>query len=344
MNNITLLRLILKAYKKILLSDVEDKGEKIYILSKIFEHITGKKHIFDVLKDFERKYSEILVNVSYDNGFLISQKTKIILRNEAIKYMKAYFFKDVTDLIIFEKIQKAYLEALEFLKDDRKEISGELGFIDFLDFLSREEQNVYYNVFGSSGSGKTTISYFLAFLINFGVKNIKKYLEENKPIPFINSFQNFYFTEWQEFHEFVKNSIKNNSLDLNAVVFDEFQELNKDHVKVLNRIRYFNKNRKPITFFIISHERNEFEKIAKQIDYYIYLYKPFKFRIYNKNYYLKPKMRLLFPSITKPKINGYVLDNINFNFSKEAFTIIKNAILDIEKKAKWQLICKEFIE
>lgn len=319
-----MIREFIRAYIKLLLSKSEDIEEKIEFLNFLLKHTLNKNSIEEAISEYNRKYIDLDIYADIKKEDVIISYS-IFEKNEIAEILKRDLISYISDLLINDAHIKDFAQLLINLsKKKPKNINENITLDDFLKIF-KGENNLIFNVFGESGTGKTITTYYIAHLLNNG------------------KLENVYFTTFKEFYEYVKTNI-DNGLDLNAVVFDELKEFPKEYIKVLNRIRYFNKDQKPITFFIISHEKNEYEKIKKQIDYYIYFKEKCKFRIYKRYYEIKTKMRVLFPTLYKPKIKNYILNSVKLRLSEKMIRYLKFFIEKKEKDAKTEVIKQIEIE
>lgn len=318
-----MIRDLIRAYFKLLASNTENKEEKIRLLNEISKILLNKNNINEALKEYNKKYINLYINA---NDFSqISINYDIYEKNNVAEILKRDLIYYVSDLLIQNNQGiNNFLELLVNLSKAKKiNENVEISINDFLKIFETEN-NIYVNVFGDSGTGKTIITFFICYLLDN------------------NNLNNFYFTDFNDFKNIIKNSMKGNSnsnLNIKAVVFDELKTFGENEIKILNRIRYFNYNQQPIIIFVITHERNEFKHLKNQISLYMYFYKKQYLRIYKKRYIIKSKkLRVLFPSLYKPSINKYVLNDVYFNFSNNLVNEIKNKIYNYEYNAKRNII------
>ncbi|MFH8038893.1 MAG: hypothetical protein QXJ14_02690 [Candidatus Aenigmatarchaeota archaeon] len=312
-----MIRDLIKAYFKLLISNTENKQQKLILLNELSKFLLNKNNIQDALNEYNIKYINLYINANDFKNILINYD--IYKKNEIAEILKKDLIYYISDLLIQNSDAiNNFLELLINLSKKIKiDIKEEISINDFINVF-KAENNMYVNVFGDSGTGKTVITFFISYLMNNN---------------------NFYFTDFDDFKNFVKNIIENDDkLRIKALVFDELKNFTENEIKILNRIRYFNYNQQPITIFLITHEKNEFIKLKNQISLYAYFYKKQHMRIYKKKYIIRSKLRVLFPSLYKPLLNEYLLNNIYFNFSSNLLKKIKDEIYNYEYSAKKNII------
>ncbi|MEM4757879.1 MAG: hypothetical protein QW184_01875 [Nanopusillaceae archaeon] len=316
-----MIRDLIRAYFKLLASNTENKEEKIRLLNEISKILLNKNNINEALKEYNKKYINLYINA---NDFSqISINYDIYEKNNVAEILKRDLIYYVSDLLIQNNQGiNNFLELLVNLSRTKKiNENVEININNFLNVF-RAENNKYINVFGDSGTGKTITTFFINYLINYPISDY-----------------NFYFTSFEDFKNFVKECLNSDNLYINSIVFDELKTFGKNEIKILNRIRYFNYNQQPITIFVITHEKNEFAELKNQISLYVYFYKKQHIRIYKKNYMIRTKLRVLFPSLYKPTImNNFLLNSVYFNFSNSLINKIKEKIYSYEYNTKKNII------